>query len=307
MASIITIDDISDDDIAKVLSRAAELLINPHLGRTCPPRILSLVFLEPSLRTRLGFTAAAARLGWQTMDVFARRGTCEASLESWSDTLRTIARLSDAVVARPARSLGDADRVDMGDRPLINGGDTGPKAEHPSQALIDLFAMEQLVGPIGQISVVIVGDPRMRVVRSLMGLLARKPAAALTLLADPDHLREISLPPRLQTAMLLHSWEMLNKVDVVYIAGIPHQSLPLDRREALRATARRLDRLPPRSVLMSPMPVIDEMDASVRDSKRNLMFKQSELGLYLRMALLEHVVGIGRGLETIYKDTVASS
>jgi aspartate carbamoyltransferase catalytic subunit len=79
-------------------------------------------------------------------------------------------------------------------------------------------------------------------------------------------------------------------VDVVYIAGIPHEGLPLDRRKILLATAARVETLPAHCVLLSPMPVIDEMDADARRDARNRMFEQSDLGLYVRMAMLEHVV-----------------
>ena len=289
MPSILSIDDLSESEVDRILVRAAELCTAPRAGTVRCDRMLALVFVEPSLRTRLGFAAAAARLGWQSTNVFELRGRSATRLESWSDTLRTIAGYADAIVARPGRPLGDADRTDVGDCPLINGGDTGTAAEHPSQALIDVFAIEQLIGPIRETSVAIVGDPRMRAVRSLLALLARRSPAALALVVDSDHLREITLPLRLESLVRLRFWETLGDVDLIYVAGIPHESLPLDRREALLVTAEKLGKLPRRCALMSPMPVIDEMAAAVRGSARNLMYQQSQLGLYVRMAVLEHV------------------
>jgi len=290
MGSILTVDDLSDGDVDAILGTARELRARRADDPSGRRRLLSLIFLEPSLRTRVGFAAAALRLGWQTIDVTARRQSPTSMMESWADTLRTVAGYSDVILTRPARRLGPEDVDHAACCPVINGGDVGPGAEHPSQALIDLFAMQELVGPPAQINLAIVGDPRMRAVRSLLALLARRPPASLTLIADGEHLRDVQLPPSLQSRACVGSWDALGGMDVLYVAGIPHQSLPLDRRDALLATAARVAGLPPRCVLLSPMPVIDEMDPCVRRDGRNRMFEQSDLGLFVRMAILDHVL-----------------
>ena len=150
--------------------------------------------------------------------------------------------------------------------------------------------MQQLAGPMAGLRLAIVGDPRMRAVRSLLALLARMPPAEIKLVADAEHLRETCIPSMLQSIVVVSSWDELSDMDVVYIAGIPHGVLPSDRRELLLATAARVEALPAHCVLLSPMPVIDEIDPYARRDARNRMFEQSDLGLYVRMAILEHVV-----------------
>lgn len=247
-----------------------------------------MIFLEPSLRTRVGFIAAASRLGWDHAEVFEHRSSRTSMKESWHDTMRVVAGYSDVIVARAARPMTDADRG-LYPRPLINGGDAGPEAEHPSQALVDLFAIEEIVGPVGLLSVGVVGDPRMRAVRSLLVLLAARRPAGLVVLSDPEHTKDVTFPPGLEPK-LATSWHDLAGVDVLYVAGIPHEALPLDRRAGLILTATRLENLHPQCKVLSPMPVIDEMDERARRDARNRMFDQSDLGLYVRMALLERVV-----------------
>jgi len=201
-----------------------------------------------------------------------------------------VAGYSDVIVARPGQPFGHDELADAAACPVINGGDVGPGSQHPSQALVDLFAIQQLVGPVAGLRLAIVGDPRMRAVRSLLALLARRPPAALALVADAEHLGEACIPSALQSIVNVCSWNDLSEVGVIYIAGIPHGSLPLDRRNALLATAARVQALTAHCVLLSPMPVIDEMDACARRDARNRMFEQSDLGLYVRMAILEHVM-----------------
>ena len=211
--------------------------------------------------------------------------------ESWPDTLRTVAGYADVIVARTGQPLAHDELGDAATCPVINGGDVGPRAQHPTQALVDLFAIQQLVGPMTGLRLALVGDPRMRAVRSFLALLTRIPPAAFTLVADVEHLHEVSIPSALQSRVRVSSWDNLSEVDVVYIAGIPHEALPLDRRNVLLATAARVEALPANCVLLSPMPVIDEMDAYARRNVRNRMFEQSDLGLFVRMAILEHAVG----------------
>jgi aspartate carbamoyltransferase catalytic subunit len=289
MGSLLTVDDLTDLDVEAILSRASALRRGGRVS-TGPVRVLSLIFLEPSLRTRVGFMAAAARLGWQSVVVSEWRQGPLSMAESWFDTVRTVDGYSDAIVMRPGRPLDTSMLAAAARCPIINGGSTGPDAQHPTQALIDLYAMRELVGPPSELRLAIVGDPRMRAVRSLLGLLARCPPISISLVADRAHITECHFPEALRDRLTVTSWGHMGAVDVVYVAGIPHQSLPIDRREALLATAARVAVLPERCVLLSPMPVIDEMDPETCRSARNRMFEQSDLGLYVRMALLEHVM-----------------
>ena len=268
--------------------RADELRKGEHVRCAAPGRLVGLIFLEPSLRTRVGFSAAAARLGWQTVEVMERRHGEISWKESWFDTLRTVAGYTDVIVARPGRALELKDALVAEPCSLINGGDVGPMSEHPSQALIDVFSLEQLVGPMGEVGLAIVGDPRMRVVRSLLAVLARRPPKRLRLVVDPEHLGETTLPEVLEGRTEVCTWEELEDVDAVYLAGMPHGSLPQKRRESLFATPERVDRLPPACILLSPGPVIDEMHEEVQGCARDRRFDQSDMGLYVRMAILEH-------------------
>jgi aspartate carbamoyltransferase catalytic subunit len=288
MGSLLTVDDLSDVDVEAILSRASALRRGGQVGAG-PVRVLSLIFLEPSLRTRIGFMAAAARLGWQSLVVSEWRQGPLSMAESWFDTVRTVAGYSDVIVMRPGQPLDAGTLASAACCPIINGGDTGPDAQHPTQALIDLYAMRELVGPPSGLRLAIVGDPRMRAVRSLLALLERQPPVSLSLVADEAHLAECRFPEELRDRLQVTSWSRLGMVDVVYVAGIPHQSLPLERRNVLLATGARVAELPQHCVLLSPMPVIDEMDSEARHSVRNQMFDQSDLGLFVRMALLEHV------------------
>lgn len=290
MPSLLGISDLSEADLGQILQRAGELRRGDAARTPRRSRLIGLLFLEASLRTRVGFAAAAARLGWQSVEVNERRQSPTSMSESWFDTLRVISAYSDVVVTRPGEPMDREALTYQARCPVINGGDTGPGGQHPTQALLDVFAMQEIAGPLGGLNIAIVGDPRMRAVRSLLELLARQPPATVSVIADPEHAREVRLPHALQAKARFTSWESLDDVDVIYVAGIPHGSLPLARREVLLATAARVERLPPRCILLSPMPVIDEIASDVRLLPCIRMYEQSDLGLFVRMAILEHVL-----------------
>lgn len=290
---VLSIDDLSDDEIARVLDRAAYFegsRQNPQVERD---GVIGLMFTETSLRTRVGFAAAASRLGWRAIDIFERRHSPSSMTESWGDTLRTLSGYLDVLVARPGEHLDRALLADSLSIPYLSGGDVGPDAEHPSQALIDVYAIEQELGALRALTIAICGDLRMRSVRSLLKLLARRAPRHLVLITLPEVGAPESVPPQLSSRVEFRPPWALEDVDILYVAGIPHGAVSQDRRSALRVTWDAIATLPTKSVILSPLPVIDEIDSHARADPRIRMFEQSDRALFVRMAVLEEVVRTG--------------
>jgi aspartate carbamoyltransferase len=145
-------------------------------------RVVAHVFYEASTRTDLSFQAATQRLAGRVITTAGGVHYSSVSKgESLSDTIKTIACYSDAIVlrhpnkgsARDAASASDALRVAMGRPvPIINAGDgTG---EHPTQALLDLYTIKDRFGAdIDGLTIGVLGDLRNgRTVHSLIKLLA---------------------------------------------------------------------------------------------------------------------------------------
>jgi aspartate carbamoyltransferase catalytic subunit len=277
---IVGIDDLGTEEIRHILTRATGLRAGAASQLTRPP-LVGLLFLETSLRTRVGFAAAAARLGGQSIDVAERRGNAVAVPEGWADTLRTVSGHVDLVVARPGRPLDASQLWPLLVSNFLNGGAAGRRGEHPSQALIDLYAIEQARGPVSELTVAICGDLRMRAVRSLVRLFARFPPRHLVAISDPRVSDDAGLDVEPRAP-----WDV-GDVDVLYVAGIPHGALDEPGRARLRVDRKALAALPPDAVVLSPMPVIDEIAATARSDPRIGMFRQSDDALFVRMALIE--------------------
>jgi len=288
---LLSIDDLTDAELDAILLRASELRQAPHAALPSERRgkIVGLMFLQTSLRTRVGFATACARLGWQSVSVLEQRSSEVSMAESIEDTLRVAAGMVDLLVARLPIPVGSV--VTNAPVPVVNGGDSGPFAEHPTQALIDLFAIEQERGNIRDLHVAICGDLRMRGTRSLMKLLARRSPGKLSTISVSgltDHTVASDVDPATVSQLTLKE---VSDVDVLYVTGIPHRAIPEDVRDTLRVTGEVMDSLPRDAVVLSPLPVIDEIDAYARRDPRIRMFTQSDNGVYARMAVLEALAG----------------
>lgn len=284
--TIISIDDLTGDEIDRILERT-RLFEQTGAAPSGLPRLVGLVFGEASLRTRVGFAAAATKLGWGFVDVFERRHSPTSMPESWEDTLRTLSGYVDVLVVRPGESLPRTVVVANSRVPYINAGGVGQGGEHPTQALIDLYAIERMRGSLSDLTVAICGDLRMRAVQSLLRLFTRRQPRRVIGITVPG-LRSPGDVPDGPAVEFREPWQV-EDVDVLYVAGIPHLAISEPQRALLRITADTMNHLGPDAIVLSPMPVIDEIDGEARRDPRVRMFEQSDLGLFVRMAVLWEV------------------
>jgi aspartate carbamoyltransferase catalytic subunit len=286
-----SMDDFSDADVAWLMDRAAAHR-EGSASRVVPPPVVGLLFLETSLRTRLGFSAAAARLGGWPLQVFEQRHSAISMDESVAHTVRALSGYCDVIVTRLPVPL-NSDVLPLRPRcPILSGGDRGPAGEHPTQALIDLFALRNDLGGAAGRSVVVVGDPRMRSVVSLCRLLVRQGVGEIRVLTVPGLLAGRQPPGGVADRVrAVFDWSDAAGADFLYVAGIPHEAVSLEDRDRLRLTPERLAGLGEGCVVTSPLPVIDEIDEESWADPRLRAFEHSDDALFVRMALLELVLG----------------
>jgi len=291
--ALLAVQDLGVDEVRDILHLAQQFEASrPGASRTTCFSA-GLLFLSPSLRTRVGFAEAAIRLGGIPIDVSELRSGPEMSTgETFADTLRTVSGMVDVVVCRVPFHLDRELVATASAAPFINAGDgkNGGHGEHPSQALIDLLAIEDH-GPINELRVGICGDLRGRAPRSLVRLLNLVQPAALTLIAPPSRDDPgVPISVSLSRRTFRRAEADFSELDVLYMAGLPEgegaHRMGVEARLAFALTKDRLRTLGADAVVLSPMPVIDEIAPEVREDPRVKVFAQSDRGVSIRMALL---------------------
>lgn len=280
-------------DLAKILENEREtgLITQRLIGK-----VMAALFYEPSTRTSFSFRSAMLQLGGQVINTEnAGEFSSAAKGEILEDTARVISRYADIIVVRHFES-GAADLMSRyATVPVINAGD-GP-LQHPTQALLDLFTIQQKLGRTENLNVVLVGDLKNgRTVRSLAYLLSKYPNNTIHLVSPPQlrigndikaHLAEHNVP--YQEYGELHP--VLPKADVLYMTRIqkerfksPADAAKLSGAFILKPEFESL--LQSSAIIMHPLPRIDEIPMSIDRSSKAVYFDQVEYGLYIRMALL---------------------
>jgi aspartate carbamoyltransferase catalytic subunit len=259
--------------------------------------VVGLAFYEPSLRTRLGFQVAAARLGASTATVTEEKQSKSMwAPERVEDAVRSIGSWFDVVCLRHADE-GAFDRaVRTSSTPLINCGDGA--REHPTQALVDLRAINAMFGRVDGLRIVIVGDlAAMRTAHSLALTLAQFENLTIKLSAPQG----LGLTPATVEVLRRagHAVEEttaleLDEADVVYVAGLPAQTaigtLSHEDQARYRITAERAARMPEGGRVLCPLPRVDEIDPAVDRLPQAGYFTQSALALEMRMAILDEAL-----------------
>jgi aspartate carbamoyltransferase catalytic subunit len=291
---LLSIDSLTDPQIADIFERADQYLAG-NRGRRSNERlhgkIVFNVFYENSTRTAMSFATAAHRLGASAIALSVERSSVSKG-ETLEDTARTLnAMRPDALVIRHRENGAPAAVAVIMDAPVLNAGDG--TNEHPTQALLDAATIRHRLGRTEGVKVAICGDIRhSRVARSNAKLLPRLGAQV-----------RLAGPPELMPADLrqLSIDEAIAGADVVMMLRVQRERLESDLGDApgeylsrYGLTSQRLATAAPGAVVMHPGPMNRgvEIDSAIADDpERSLIALQVEMGVAVRMACLELVVG----------------
>ncbi|MFH1234163.1 MAG: aspartate carbamoyltransferase, partial [Candidatus Diapherotrites archaeon] len=158
LTDVISIHDFSLAAIEAVLAKAFEMEKMPISSRMkiLEGKTVGSLFFEPSTRTRLSFETAIQNLGGKVIG-FADPGVSSTKKgESLSDSIRTVAGYSDAIVMRHYIEGAARRAAEVSPVPIINGGDGAN--QHPTQTLLDLFTIKKAFGKISGLKIGMLGD-----------------------------------------------------------------------------------------------------------------------------------------------------
>jgi len=300
---LLSIDDVSTDDIATLFATAAEMHdVQRREVKKLPAlrgRTVINLFFEDSTRTRSSFEIAGKWLSADTINITGK-GSSASKGESLRDTVLTIASMGvDALVMRHSASGAAHQVAQWVDASVINAGDG--THEHPSQALLDAYTLTRRLGSLEGRHVAIVGDlTHSRVFRSNV-LCLRKLGAEVTVVAPPT-LMPSGVGPWSRDVGFATSYDLdkvLPKADAVMMLRVQRERMsggffPTGREYAVGygLTRDRLARLGPDVPICHPGPMNRglEIAADAADAAQSLILDQVSAGLAIRMAILYHLL-----------------
>ena len=260
-----------------------------------PDKIVATLFYEPSTRTRLSHESAAQRLG---AGVVSTENALEFSSaikgETIEDTVRVVAGYADAIVIRH-KETGIVDKAAAASPvPIINAGDgTG---EHPTQALLDVYTIWREMGTLEGLNIVMGGDlAHGRTVRSLAQGMSHYNGTSITFVSVPqlqmgDDIKSLLQQQGVSFRETSDVNEAVKAADVVYWTRLQKERLEDPSVEdSFVVDEAVLANMKEKAIIMHPLPRVAEITVGVDADPRAAYFRQSHNGVYVRMALLDHL------------------
>jgi len=304
---LITLQDISDEELMAILRLARRLKSDMELGRPhrhLPGRIIALLFQRPSTRTRVSFEVAVRHLGgdaiflsWHELQLV--RG------ETIADTAHVLERYVDAVVARLAEHEALVELAENMRIPVINAL---TNRFHPCQIMADLLTLWERFGRLEGLKLAYVGDGN-NVCNSLL-LGCTKVGMDISVACpygyepDPEAVKwAFDNAARTGSTVLITDdpFEAVRDAHAIYTDTFMSMHIPEEEREKrMRDFIPRYQVRPelfeharPDAVFMHCLPAHrgEEVVAEVIDGPRSVVFEQAENRLHVQKALLLFVFG----------------
>ena len=295
--------DLTVEEIDELIGVAKDIEADPQkYAHACEGKKLATLFYEPSTRTRLSHEAAMLNLGGSVMGFSSAASSSAAKGESVADTIRTISCYADIVAMRHPKEGAPMVAAQYSRIPVINAGDGGH--QHPTQTLTDLLTIKSVKGRLDNMTIGLCGDLKFgRTVHSLVSALVRYPGIKFILIS-PDELRmpgyirhDVLDKNNIPYEEMVRLDDALPKLDILYMTRVQKERF-FNEEDYLRMkdfyvlNAEKMKLAPADMYVLHPLPRVNEISTDIDDDPRAAYFRQTQYGVYIRMALILKLLGI---------------
>ncbi|MDX9772151.1 MAG: aspartate carbamoyltransferase [Bacteroidales bacterium] len=297
--SLVSIDDLTTEEIMKILGLAAEFERDPNQD-ILRGKVVATLFFEPSTRTRLSFESAVNKLGGRVIGFTDSSSSSVTKGETLNDTIRTVSNYVDLIVMRHPIEGSARYASEISTVPIINAGDGAN--QHPTQTMLDLYSILKTQGNLDNLNICMVGDLKYgRTVHSLLMAMSRWKTSfnfvAPEELMMPDeyklYLRNLGLE-YYETADLN---EVINMADIIYMTRVQRErfSDPMEYEKVKNAYVlydHMLSETKPGMKILHPLPRVNEINTDVDSNVKAYYFQQALNGVYTRQAIISTLLGL---------------
>ena len=296
MNKILDIASLEKNFLDKVFDLTATISNDwPNVEQIGAGKTICLLFWEPSTRTKLSFEHAAKKLGFNVLDFSPEHSSVKKG-ESFEDTILTLLamQVDGFIIRHPEDDISKKISSMLPENVFyINAGD-GNHA-HPTQAMLDVFTMNEKFNDLSNLKVTILGDVNhSRVIPSQIELLKKYSCSDINFIG-PESLISKKFSPSFSEIPK----DFLIDRDILFILRIQKERFKddddLDETNFIKnfqVNEEFIKNTGFNGYLMHPGPMnIDaEITRDVANGKNSLVLKQVENGLYLRTALLSLIL-----------------
>lgn len=297
---MVSISDLSKEEIVGLLNKAAEFEKNPN-QRILQGKVVATLFFEPSTRTRLSFETAVNRLGGRVIGFSDAKTSSQSKGETLKDTIMMVSNYADVIVMRHYLEGAARYASEISPVPIVNAGDGAN--QHPSQTMLDLYSIYKTQGTLENQVITMVGDLKYgRTVHSLLEAMhfwnPRFNFVACEELKMPDKYKRFCEMHGIEYRETTDfSEEVINESDILYMTRVQGERfsdvLEYERTKSLYTLHNdMLKNSKPNLKVLHPLPRITEISQDVDDNPKAYFFQQAKNGLYARQAILCRALGI---------------
>ena len=263
-------------------------------------KLAALLFFEPSTRTYSSFQIAAERLGMGVTGFAGPTGSSITKGETLHDTVKMFEGYgADLFIIRHSKMGAASFASEISDIPVISAGDGS--REHPTQAMVDLYAIRKAFGKIDGLKVGMLGDLRYGRTSSSLAYALSNFDVEISFIA-PDalqmrpevthYLKTRGVTPKKESALR----DVAGSLDVLYVTRIQKERIPdpteFEKVKGMyEVNLEALKDAKPSLKVMHPLPRVDELSTDLDSTNYAQYFVQAAGGLPLRMVLLNLVLG----------------
>ena len=297
MEKLLDCQDFTKKTLLELYELVFNIKANPqNYSEALKGKLISVMFFEPSTRTRMSFEAAIQRLGAKM--IVTENGKANSSStkgETLEDTIRVLDKYSDAIIMRHSRDDAAiiADKVSR--VPIINAG--SGKAEHPTQALLDVFTILDKIGSVDGVKIAILGDLKHgRTIHSLIQLISLFDNIEIYGLSKeafklPEEYIEFMNKKGMIYKVCKNFDDIPKDINVLYHTRIQSERFEGEfGKEEYIINKDVLNNFSDNTIVMHPLPRNNEIAVEIDDDPRAVYFEQAENGMYVRMAVLKTIL-----------------
>ncbi len=297
MRHVLNILDLTVEEIKELIETADDIIANPlKYSKACENKQLATLFFEPSTRTRLSFESAMLALGGKVIGFSDPNSSSSIKGESVADTISVVSGYVDIIAMRHPKEGAPLVASTRSLVPIINAGDGGHY--HPTQTLTDLLTIKHELGRLDNLTIGFCGDLKFgRTVHSLIEALSRHTGIKIVLISP----EELKLPEIIEREYITNKGiecvksdnldAVIGDLDILYMTRIQKERFDSEEeyyrlKDLYILTEEKMALAKEKSIVLHPLPRVNEISTAVDQDPRACYFKQAHYGRYMRMALI---------------------